>query len=503
MSSDRPRDVLPSLVGAVERLPVAIFLVRVCDEGARVEFDNGAARALLGRQEPTLVGASPYELALAHFDAAFVERCRDALVRAGALRERGVLRRADGAFLHVEVAVDAIRESDGGACTHYFVKARDVTSEVDLLARAAERDRDVAVSAVAAGVAHEINNPLTYVLSNLELLRRAVTGDLVQSADDALEGAQRIRRVVQDLSALAQPSVGDATSDVHAAIGAALNLTRKTLHADAVASTELAAVPRARIDRHQLVQVLVLLLTNASQALVPGAPGSVHVTCALVDGRVVVRVTDNGEGIEPAFLPRVFEPFVTSRPAGGGRGLGLSICRRLVREAGGDIVITTAPGGGTTVTVTLDAAPARPVPVEGARPALAPRRARLLFVDDESRLCVLFRRLFERDHDVECLTSGGAALERLGAGAAYDAILCDLMMPGVSGRAVFEYIERSRPELTKRFVLVTGVTMGGELTEFAERAGVRVLVKPWEIDEIEGLVSDIAADVLAAAHPAP
>jgi CheY-like chemotaxis protein len=252
--------------------------------------------------------------------------------------------------------------------------------------------------------------------------------------------------------------------------------------------------------------VFVNLILNASQAVPDDRQGVIRISTASEGGLVSVCVEDDGANIAPEDLPYVFEPFYATerpawgpgdpcRPEQGGAGLGLAICRNIVTALGGTISVTSEPDVGTRFTVTLQAAGPES-PVEGKRASereRVMRRARILIIDDEPLLGQTLRFAFQEKHDVEVIASGREAVERLATDHDYDLVLCDLMMPDVSGEHVYRAVSEHTPGLLPRFVFMTGGAFTERAQEFLAQFPGRQLEKPFNIDEVELLLAELAA----------
>jgi signal transduction histidine kinase len=263
------------------------------------------------------------------------------------------------------------------------VRSREREAEVQM-ARAA---RLATLGTLAAGVAHEINNPLTYLRSNLSYVREelgrrgadpAAQAALDEALADAGEGADRVRAIVQHLMALSRfQSPGEPTPvDLHETLDLCLEMVRREIEPRARIRREYGPIPPVLGDRTRLVQVFLNLLLNAAQALPEGDPDRHRVGIATrpePDGsRVAVEVSDTGCGIPEASLERIWDPFFTTKPVDQGVGLGLSICRSLVGALGGRIAVRSQEGAGSTFTVWLRAAGAGPQGTgDGAGPGTA------------------------------------------------------------------------------------------------------------------------------------
>jgi len=204
---------------------------------------------------------------------------------------------------------------------------------------------------------------------------------------------------------------------------------------------------------------------------------------------VRVAVTDNGAGISPEALPRIFDPFYTSKPVGTGTCLGLSVCHGIITGLGGEISVESAPGRGTTVRVDLPVA-ARARTPQGRQPDSKTRRARVLIVDDEVLLLDIIQRVLAPDHDVTTARDGEEALLHIAQQPAYDFIFCDLMMPGMSGMDLYARLERTHPELARRVVFLTGGAVTTAAMRLLEQASNEVIAKPFDLDQISRYIEE-------------
>ncbi|HVY31816.1 MAG TPA: ATP-binding protein [Polyangiaceae bacterium] len=374
-------------------------------------------------------------------------------------------------------------------------------------------ERMASLGRLAAGVAHEINNPLAYVLGSIELLERGLaeigtlhpaaarTGEIIFDAQAALsnakDGIERIRTIVKDLTTFSR-SVPDSRRpvNVEAVLESTLKLTWNELRHRVRVIKSYGSVPELLGDESRLAQVFVNLILNASQAIPDGRQGVLRISTTSEGGSVAICIEDDGIGIAPADLPYVFEPFFTTHTGSGGPGLGLAICRNIVTALGGTISVTSEPEVGTRFTVTLQAAAADEAAVEGNRAGSRERvssRARILIIDDEPLLGQTLRFAFQDRHDVEVAASGREALERLSTDADYDLVLCDLMMPDVSGEHVYRAVSQHSPGLLPRFVFMTGGAFTERAQEFLAQFAGRQLEKPFNIDEVESLLAELSA----------
>lgn len=366
--------------------------------------------------------------------------------------------------------------------------------------------RMAAVGTLAAGVGHEINNPLAYIVSNLEfaiteagaLGRELSPGtsagkrleDMDRALREALHGAERVRRIVRDLKTFSR---GDEDArgavDVHAVLDSTAKLAGNELSARARLVKQYGDSAWVDGNESRLAQVFLNLIINAAQALPEGqsATNEVRLVTRREGERVVVEVGDNGCGIPPDVMGRIFDPFFTTKPVGVGTGLGLALCHRFITAMGGDIGVESEPGKGTVVRVTLRAAVAPTS--QGVRPVVQEQqqegarvRGRVMIVDDDVMVSSAVRRTLAREHDVEVVTSSRQALELLQGpkGQEVDVILCDLMMPDLTGMDVHAQLAASAPEVARRMVFVTGGAFTPAARAFMDRVENARVDKPFD-----------------------
>ena len=420
------------------------------------------------------------------------------------------VRTGTGEYLWMQGRARVVARGPGGEPLRMVGTCTDVTERRRMMERLQLADRMVSVGTLAAGVAHEINNPLSFVNANvsfaverLDALGRAtgagpqeVTRTVEEcraALDEAAAGADRVRRIVQDLKLLSRTGEDRvAPVDVTRALELALHIAGNDLRQRARVVSRLAAVPPIVGDESRLSQVFLNLLVNAAQAIPEGRPeeNEIEVRLLAVGGRVVLAVRDTGCGIAPENLKRIFDPFFTTKPVGVGTGLGLAISHRIVAALGGEIDVVSAPGAGSTFRVSFPAAaPAAIAPEAAVAPAPAPRGARVLVVDDEPLFCTAMKRMIGPEHEVVTVGDARAALGRIEGGQAFDLVFADLVMPGMSGVEFHAALGRLDPDLAARTVFVTGGTFTRSAAEFVERMGDRVLEKPVGAEQVRAVVA--------------
>ncbi len=483
----------------IERLPI----VTVVHRDGQIIYVNPACIDQLGYlRAEDLVGRPILELIASEDHEAVARMSRDD--RTGTIECRMI--RRDGGI--------AIVESDGvlldfdGAPAHLVI-GRDITERRELFARVAMADRMLALGTLAAGVAHEINNPLAYVMANLELLAREMPALLsdqhlagtpykrhqfVSFVADAREGAERVSTIVRDLNALTRPA-NDACGpvDVVAILASSLKMANNELrHRARVVQNYAADLPHVAANGSRLGQVFLNLLVNAAHAFGDRQLdlNEVRVRATSAAGTVVVEIEDNGVGMSPEIVGRIFDPFFTTKPVGVGIGLGLAISHQIVQSIGGEIFVTSAVGRGTTVRVVLRASDAHaPAPV--AKPAITRRPRRILVIDDEASVGRAVSALLSMEHEVVSTTHPRAALDRLAAGESFDVILCDLMMPEMSGMEFAEQVARLAPGHHERIVFVTGGAFTEHARGFLAATKRATLDKPFSEEQLRRAIDSV------------
>jgi signal transduction histidine kinase/CheY-like chemotaxis protein len=382
---------------------------------------------------------------------------------------------------------------------------RNMTQENRNRERLAFSERLASLGTMAAGVAHELNSPLTFVMLGLEWLERQLTlleqpsagpapkpAALSERVREVLESAHRIQRIVRDLKGFTRPEEAHASLiDIPSAIDGALSLAAAELRYRARIEKSYEPSPPVFGNQARLGQVFLNLLVNAAHALPEdrSAENVIRVrSFRAEDGRVAVEISDTGAGISREHLPHLFEPFFTTKPVGHGTGLGLWICHEIVTELGGEIQVESEVGVGSTFRVLLPlgsprSSPSTPPPP----PTPSPPRARILVIDDEPNLAMTLAHLLD-EHTVEVALGGANALEKLAEDADFDLILCDLMMPGTNGMDVYASATASFPFLASRFVFMTGGAFTPRAKAFLAETSLPRLEKPFRIEAVTALL---------------
>jgi signal transduction histidine kinase len=529
---------------------------------------SGRRRILVVEDDPEILGALSGLLEEEGYDVQSVADARDALERLhqGPPPEVIILdlmmpgmdgwefrtiQRADPTLAAIPVvAISADTSSKAAAidATSFLRKPfrfADLLSTVEKIidererqrirARLAEAERLASLGTLAAGAAHEISNPLSFTVANLETMdeqlnrlrqmtaelelgrppearavedMKAILEDMADLLADGRVGAERVSRVVRNLQSIARRQEEQhRLVDIRRVIESSVNLTWNQIrHRARLVKNFPEDVPLIQGSEFRLGQLMLNLLVNAAQAIQEGnaQANEIRVAVRQAEGGLVIEVADTGEGIAPEARPRLFEPFYTTKPAGVGTGLGLSICQSVVLEHRGTIEVESEPGKGSLFRVTLPLPPAqRPADTQKkpVAPEPAKRRGQVIIIDDEPQLAWAMKRLLDAEHDVVAVTHGREALDRMLAGERFDVIVCDLTMPYMTGEQLYREIEsRFGADVASRILFVTGGALSEEGNAFLQAVRNPLLFKPFDPAELRGQVRRVMAQTVAASE---
>jgi PAS domain S-box-containing protein len=478
--------------------------------GGRILDANPAALALFGYAcKEEFLALRTHELFYARRDRERVRLARLLVTNDFSLRDVEIdCKHRTGRRLNVVVSSSPLRDEEG-QIVGFRTVVRDVTERRLLEARLRQTQKLEAVGMLAAGVAHEINNPLTYVITNLQVMQEelrqltpAALGTLVADGfgsrvNEACEGAERVRQIVRDLKTFARLDEEERGAvEVAPLLDTSIKLAWPEIRFRARVRQEIAPVPPVVGNEGRLSQVFVNLLINAAQAMEEGAVerNEIRIRTSATESEVQVEVADTGKGIAPEHLERLFDPFFTTKSTSGGSGLGLSICYNIVTSYGGRIEVESKLGAGSRFVLHLpiERAPRAVVTAE-KRPPVASRHGRVLVVDDEPFVVSAIQIILGRSHDLVGVASGAEALKILEDDDRFDVILCDLMMQQGSGMDLYTAISRRQPELARRMLFMTG----GAYTQHAQRFLAAVpnpcIEKPFGPAELVSVVEQVLA----------
>jgi PAS domain S-box-containing protein len=463
-------------------------------------------------------------------------------------------RRKDGTTFWAELRAKVF-ESSGTKLVLFIV--RDVTHRIDReseLARAYQSLKDAqakllhsgklaAIGQIAGGVAHEVNNPATFILTNLRVMRENVAafrramsklkrevfdanvlppekqravelivgaGDLEtllrdtsEMVDDNLSGIERIASIVRDLRTFSRIEQDDVQEvAVNEIVDVACNLAYADIRHCARLVKELSKLPPVIAEPGKLAQVFTKLLVNAAHAIKEGSAdqNEIRVTTRLEGEQVVVAVQDTGCGIPKDAMSRIFEPFVATESRDQGSGLGLSLCMDIVRMHGGSIDVTSEEGRGSRFEVRL---PKAKDDDERRRatssvPVVVPQgdgqaRARVLVIDDDVAVLRAYRRMLSARHDVVLASGGAEGLSTLEKDEGFDVVLCDVMMPQLDGPMVYEALRARAPRLLEKVVFCSGGAFTPRAKEFLASIRNTFLSKPIDPAALEAIIQKARA----------
>jgi PAS domain S-box-containing protein len=522
----------------VDNLPVIV--ARLDAQTGATRFVNAALHRVLGVRVERL-GAEGVSGLLADDEEREVHHAARKRAAAGVATgwQDRRYRHQDGRVLTLRESIYPVLDGAGGVHAVEII-AYDITNEIDARRRLMQSDRLASLGALAAGVAHEINNPVAFIKLATGQMNRLIDriGAEEEGADAARDRLREMASEVSDAAAHIAEIVGElklftripegasaCPVDINRMLQTALTLTNAEVRRHARVDVSLGPLPLAPGEFAGLAHVFADLLINAAQAIeakhaLGGARGDaqdvVFVSTCMEGGAVMVRIRDTGIGIDDKTLPRIFDPFFKAESHGQGAGLGLAIAHDIVRRVGGDIRVTSAPysqspqvGIGTTFEIVLPLAPAhfesdvpasiappRPRPpkeeVPGAR-TLSPLR-RVLIIDDEQALVKALARQLSERYEVDTASTVTDALAQLRVHA-YDAVVCDLRLPEQSGSAIYDEVALRSPEQASRFIFTTGGSYGifdDEPQARAEATGLPVLEKPFDGASFEAAVERVA-----------
>ncbi len=471
------------------------------DSAALIVFANRRFADLLGYQPRELIGVSVF---------AFMSAAAK-LIAAGSFqaRRRGVKDEVDTTFRHrdgtdvaVNIAGTPLFDGEGQYVGSLGV-VRDFTERNKLQAQLMVSDRMASVGTLAAGVAHEINNPLAAVIANLDYiagsLARMVGGDAEEvqgPLDDAREAAERVRFIVRDLKVFSRSPTDEPRGpvDVEAIMESSMRMGWNEIRHRARLVKLYGRVPGVEANEARLGQVFLNLIVNAAQALPEGRveDNQIRVCTRLEGERVIIEVGDNGAGIPPEIIGRIFDAFFTTKAVGVGTGLGLAICQRIVTDMGGELTVKSELGKGTTFRVALPVARE-----EHSEPAIriaqvplpaAARRGRILVVDDEELVLRGVKRILAKEHDVVTTVAAREALALCAGGEKFDLILCDLMMPDMTGMDLHRELSRVAPEQANRMIFLTGGAFTAKARKFLSETPKENMEKPFDPANLRAIV---------------
>ena len=446
----------------------------------RIYFANAAFTAIVGRTEEQVIGRAYADFIHPEDREQFLKEHERGVTRVRVSPQAGPPR-------FVEISSAGAISFEGKPAT--IVLSRDTTDYQLAREELSRSEKLSALGSLAAGVAHEINNPLAYVALNLDLLRsragQALDVENRDALDEAIEGVRRMREIASELRTFTgsdRPGPPEPV-DVAKAITSALNIAQNEIRQRAQIVRDFRGGAYVLAREGAIVQVLVNVLVNAAQAITAPSIDNqwIRVSVEESEASVEIVVTDTGSGIPKSVLPHLFDPFSTSKRRGEGSGLGLAICRRIVQGFGGRILVSSTVGTGTSVSIELPRSTGSPslAPLSPGIRRVTGRRLRVLVVDDERLIVRVLTRVLE-GHEIVVADDGAVALKTLEQSEPFDVILCDLMMPRLPGPQFYAEACRLQPRLASRFVFMTGGAITPSSKDFLRNFPGGVLWKPFD-----------------------
>lgn len=366
-------------------------------------------------------------------------------------------------------------------------------------------ERMASVGLLAASVGHEINNPLAILASNLEFASEQVNGLMASTSGgdlpillaeriatlaaplrDAQEAAERVRLIVRDLRVFSRSDDSEARRpvDILSVLESAIRMASNEVRHRARLVRDYGDVAPVNASESRLGQVFLNLIVNAAQAIPVGNATSNEIkiiTRMDSSDRVAIEVHDTGAGIPADVLPHIFGAFFTTKAATTGTGLGLAICQRIIAEHGGEISVKSRTGLGTIFRIVLPTADHQATaPLAVLLEIPVTRAGRILVIDDEEMLCGVIKRLLGADHHVTTVTSAKEGLSRLNGGERFDLILCDLMMPEMTGMDLYDELKQSAPDQAEKLMFMSGGAFTDDARAFLARSPNAVIDKPFK-----------------------
>jgi signal transduction histidine kinase len=476
-----------------DELPAGVWVATVPD--GRFAYSNRAFEEVMGMGPVTDVGAGEYAAPYGIYtrEGSLYPEDRLPFVRAVQAQttvvvDDLVIHRHDGRRVYVRAFAKPLFD-EHNRMTHVAIAFFDITREAEAQAKLAQAERLASIGMLAAGIADEVNDPLSYLVGSLDLITRETSAEMLatdarlrlidERVRDARQGAELVRSIVGDLKAFAR--VKDARPsavDVRAAIEAALRLAQVEIRPRARVTRDLRPVPVVWGEEGHVGQLFLNLLVHVARAIVDGDPerDEIRVTTRTdSQGWIEVEMTDTGPEATP-------DPARAAKPEADGAGLGLVMCQSLAADLGGRIEVRGEPGKGGTMRVLLPPASQRtapsPVP-QGSRGTPARKRATVLVVDDEPLILKVVAQILGVEHDVTCESSASAALERFRNGQRFDVVLCDLMMPQLTGIDLYDALLEIAPKQAQTMLFLTGGAFTARAQAFLDRVPNAAIEKPF------------------------
>jgi PAS domain S-box-containing protein len=484
----------------VETLASSVWILR----NRRIIYGNPASSELLSVERSHLIGIDFIEFCLPEDIPSFLENLgrTEQGQSVPAVEYRIVTR--DGRQLIVEFSSVAL-DYDGGLAVLSF--GRDVTMRKQIEKSRLQADRLSALGLLTGGMAHALNNPLTYVVLNLDHvlgrlddLTNDAKGldDILARLEEAKEGAERMATIVKRMRSFARTDESTTKRlDLRSVLESVVELIGHEVRHRGKLTSHFEDVPQVIANESKLEQVFLGLLLFAAQVLPDDLPSrpSVRINLAVDERRfAVLEIVCEGCLLDTNTVEKLFDPFA-NHENNPNEGFGLSVCKSLVEQLGGRLTAEPLIGTGLLLRTTIPCVSLSRPPetqVTSAPPSSVPRlrcgRTKILLIDDDPNVGKALHRLLEGEHDVTCLESPQAALQELLADSNYDLIFCDLMMPVLNGMDLFEVLRYNRPGYERKIVFMTGDVYNPTVAQFLSQVPNQRIEKPFNLQVILRLI---------------
>ena len=471
-------------------------IIYVTDAGRRLKYFNNSFERSTGYSQEEIIGRNLTEL--------FPKKSLDVVEK---IWKKQISGEEIGVF-DMEISTKAgdkkiieTRERvlwDKGKIVLIYGLGRDVTRRKLLEEHLIQSEKLASMGEMLSGVAHEINNPLTAIIGNSQLLMRKsdLDNDVMRKVDTIQRESARVHRIVQNLLSFARKEetkkemmdINDIIKDVCDLV--IYNVKVNNIKINLGLEDNLT---QTYIDSNQIKQVFINILNNAIDALIDNGGGNIEIKSYKMVDAIRVEFKDDGPGIPDNIRKKIFDPFFTTKDVGKGTGLGLSISYGIVKNHNGEINVTSEKGVGTKFTVSL------PIVVsDNIRSQSLSKKGKsdlkgkkILIVDDEESIRSFVDELLTGEGCiVEAVDNGAEAMEKM-AKKDFDVILCDIKMPGVSGKELFNFIKKNKSKLVDKMVFITGDLLSEDTKKFMKKTGSSFIEKPLQIDSLIEIVQNL------------
>lgn len=522
----------------IDSVPDLMYII--CPEGkiadcnqSAIEFTGYTRNELIGKQVEDIYDEGSREMAVTFFQE---------WKKSGILRNKELkIRTKKGQAIDVELNVNTVRD-ESGAITSSVSVQRVITERKKVEAmrnKLAHADRLLVIGQLAAGVAHEINNPAAYIMANISSMQATISEikDICSRVKDCLEfddldtlrdklrevlsasniypilaeseeilketfdGVDRIRSIVKDLRIFSRLEEDKLEfTSINEVIDIACNMTYNEIKHKARLEKNLSKLPLIKADKGKLVQVIINMMLNSAQAIVQGDMDNnkIRIISESKDDKITVRIEDTGKGIPPEARDHIFEPFFTTKPKEKGTGLGLALCADIINKHKGEIRLLDTSSEGTRFEIKIPFDPKDavkgPLTQQDYAKLRSGNKKRLLLIDDEALLLKAYKRNLQDDYQISTCERAEEALELLKKDQDFHLILCDIIMPGMSGIDLFNEIREKMPELSKKFVFCSGSGFGFSSKEIKDTYDNIFLQKPISMAKLKETIADFLND---------